>query len=528
MRLLLIKTCLLLLAVAAAMAARPLAAEPSPEVARATTERAMRAFNVPGMSVAVVHRGELAYAAGHGVLEAGKARRADEQSLFQIGSVSKAFTAAALALLVDEGKVGWDSPVIDYLPEFRMADPWVTREFTVRDLLTHRSGLPLGAGDLLMFPDGTATAADVIQALRYLQPATSFRSAYAYDNLMYVVAGEVVARVSGRPFEDFLEDRLLKPLGMEDCVAYVDRAAPGAAVATAHILVDGRLETTGTATPPLVSAAGGIACSARSMARWLQFILDSGRTADGNQLVSPAQFAQLTKPVTLMPAPPPLTEHAGAFINAYALGWNVTSFYGHPMLAHSGGVWGMTTYVALLPDQQLAVFASGNQMSAAPAAVVLAILHAYLRDSGDRRDTDWVAVMEDATRQRRSNAEEEVERAFAARNAESRPSLPLEAYAGEYRDPWYGTVHIALREGQLWFASDRNPPLNGPLEHFQYDTFVARWTDRRLHADAYATFALGPDGTVERIRMRAVSPATDFSFDFHDLDLARVPVPAGR
>lgn len=483
----------------------------------------MESFEVPGMAVAVVREGDTLLAAGYGVTEIGSRERVDEHTLFRIGSVSKAFTAAALAILVDEGKLGWDEPVIDHLPEFRMHDPWVTREFTIRDLLTHRSGLPLGAGDLLMFPDGNASAADVVNALRHFEPATSFRSEFAYDNLLYIVAGEVVARGAGEPFVDFLERRLLTPLGMDECAATAGRAGPASRAATPHMLVDGELETTTTRITDLAAAAGGITCSARGMTRWLSFMAAEGAMADAERLISQTQFRQLIRPVTLLDVPGYLAKHAGAYLNAYALGWGVSTFHGQPMLSHGGGVWGMTTFLAILPEQGLAVFASGNQMSAAPRAVVNDLLEHFSKGADSAEATDWIAVLGEVSGDRQAAADEAVAEAFAARNAESTPSLPLESYTGTYRDPWYGEVRVALTDGgTLWFESQRNPPLRGPLEHFQYDTFVARWSDRRLQADAYVTFTLAPDGQVERIRMEAVSPATDFSYDFHDLDLRRI------
>jgi CubicO group peptidase (beta-lactamase class C family) len=504
--------------------ANSLGAMPSTESLDASIERVAKAFEVPGITVSVVHDGKTFYADGHGVVEVGSAVPVSDRTLFQIGSLSKAFTAAALAILVDEGKLTWDGAVIDYLPEFRMYDPWVTREFTIRDLLTHRSGLAPGAGDLLMFPDGKATPAEVIRALRYLKPASSFRSQFAYDNQLYIVAGEVVARIANMPFPAFLEQRLLAPLGMSGCVASADRAAPTAERATAHMLVDGKLVTTTTRVTPLVAAAGGVICDARGMSNWMSFMLNGGVSREGKRLVSEEQFAQLTRPVTLLDTPAYLSEHAGTYLNAYSLGWNVSTFYGQPMLSHSGGVWGMTSFIAVLPKQGLAVFASGNQMSAAPRAVVYDIVDQFLRDSAPGAGKDWIAILGRASQDRQTAAADAVARAAESRNAKSTPSLPLEAYAGTYRDAWYGDVRVSVgKDGRLEFRSDRNEPLQGPLEHFQYDTFIARWTDRRLMADAFVTFLLGADGTVEGIRMKAVSPATDFSYDFHDLDLERVP-----
>ena len=498
-------------------------AAPSRQSIDESVKRTMETFQVPGMAVSVVYDGSIYYSEGQGVLETGKNQTVDEQTLFQIASVSKAFTAAALALLVDDGKLGWDQPVIDYIPEFRMYDPWVTREFTIRDLLTHRSGLPLGAGDLLMYPEGKSTRQDIIRAMRYLKPSTSFRSTFAYDNLLYVIAGEVIERVSGKPFVELVEQRLFAALGMQDCVASLERVAPDAEQATPHLLIDDELQTTQEGDFSVGAPAGGINCSAASMAKWMMFVLNRGATSEGNQLISSAQFEQLVKPITLVDQPPYMVEHAGSFLGAYALGWNISTFYGQPMFSHGGLLWGMTTYIAILPKQGLAVFASNNLMSPAPRAIVADILDQFLIDTTSEAGKDWVTIFDDAYNAQQEEGAEAVAQAEGERNKSSKPSLSLESYAGTYRDDWYGNIHITLSDdGQLWFSSDRNEPLNGPLEHFQYDTFIARWTDRQLMADAYVSFTLSPEGTLERIRMKAVSPTTDFSYDFHDLDLKRV------
>jgi CubicO group peptidase (beta-lactamase class C family) len=498
-------------------------AAPSTDSIEATIQRAMQEFQVPGMAISIVYDGKLYYSAGHGVLEVGKQAQVTDKTLFQIASVTKAFTAATLAILVDEGKLSWDDPVIDYLPEFRMYDPWVTREFTIRDLLTHRSGLPIGAGDLLLIPETNTTRAEVVRAMRYLKPGSSFRSEFAYDNLLYIIAGELVGRVAATPYEDFLEQRLLFPLGMHDCAASLARTKPGAPKATPHVLTDGNIETTLSLESSLVAPTGGVNCSARSMAKWMSFILAKGKDANGKTIISEAQVAQLLAPVTLLPGSGYVAENTGSYLNAYALGWSVSTFYGEPMLSHSGGLWGMTTLLSILPEQGLAVFVSNNLLSPAPRAVVNDILDQFLRDENDDAGKDWIAIVAEAAGTRRTDAAAAVAEADAARSADSSPSLPLDAYAGTYRDPWYGDILITLgNDGQLRFESARSAPLSGPLEHFQFDTFIARWSQRNLDADAYVSFSLGPQGEVERIRMKAVSPATDFSFDFHDLDLQRV------
>jgi CubicO group peptidase (beta-lactamase class C family) len=510
-------------AVANMLCATTIMAAPTAETIEQTISRAMDEFDVPGMAVSVVYNDAVFYSAGHGILETGKVGRVDDETLFQIASVSKAFTAAALAILVDEGKIDWDDPVIDYLPEFRMHDPWVTREFTIRDLLTHRSGLPIGAGDLLLFPQTNTTRDEIILAMRHLKPSSSFRSRYAYDNLLYIIAGEVVASVSGTSFEDFLEQRLLIPLGMSDCTATLARTAPDAVKATPHVLTDGKLETTLSLESSLAAAAGGVNCSARSMAIWAQFALNKGMAADGEQLISAAQFKQLLGPVTLLPGSGYVAENTGSYLNAYALGWGVSTFYGQPLLSHSGGLWGMTTFLVILPEQNLAVFVSNNLMSAAPRAVANDIVDQFLRDVSQDAGKDWIKIVAEASAKRQSDGATAVAEAQAAKDANSKPSLPLEAYVGTYRDVWYGDISISESDdGELQFVSGRSASLVGPMEHFQFDTFIAHWSDRKLNADAYVSFSLSPTGEVERIRMKAVSPTTDFSFDFHDLDLVRV------
>jgi len=507
--------------------AGPALAEPDPAAIDTVVERAMDTLGSPALTVSVVHDGELVYAKGRGILEVGKDAPVDADTLFQIASVSKAFTAAALALLADDGKLSFDDRVIDHLPKFRMHDPYVTREFRIRDLLTHRSGLPLGAGDLLMFPEGKSTREEILRAMRHFEPSSSFRAEYDYDNSMYIIAGMVVEQASGQSFETFLEERLLFPLGMDDCAAAFDRAPESLPKAVPHVDVDGKIKTTPTGLLGNTAApAGGITCSARSMARWMNFILNEGVNADGERLISEAHFDELLAPVTITRTPGYLSEHAGASLSAYALGWSVSTFHGQPLLSHGGGLMGMTTHLMLLPREDLGVFVSNNLMSAAPRPVAYDIAELYLDvDDGNDSDgtgPDWIGIVEELMQQRRDEGAEAVAKAMAERDADSTPSLPLAAYAGTYHDPWYGEITLTLEDdGRLWFRSPRSEPLTGPLEHFQYDTFIVRWNDRRLNADAYMSFILSPQGEVESARMEAVSPTTDFSFDFHDLDLRR-------
>jgi len=455
---------------------------------------------------------------GHGVLENGRPEPVDPDTIFQIASLTKAFTAASLGILVDEGKLDWDDPVIDYLPDFRMYDPWVTREFTIRDLLTHRSGLGLGAGDLLFWPKATSTREEIIKAMRHLKPETSFRTAYAYDNLLYVIAGEVLHAVSGVAWEDFVETRIMQPLGMTDCRSLPDRVEGWKNRATPHMVVDGELETTFFSGGGATAAAGAINCNVSGLAKWAAMHLAGGALPDGGRLLSEETHDELWKPVTLIPVNEQAREHGRTHFAAYALGWSLRDFHGYFHVSHGGGLQGMTTHIAMLPEKDVAVIALTNQWTRAPYAVTAEVLNAYASEARE----DWVEIFASGSAEQADKAKKVVEKAFADRNADSTPTLPLSSYVGTYRDPWYGDVYVEGGETGLVMRFSRSDLLSGPLEHFQYDTFVARWHDRSLYGDAYATFTLGADGEVEAIRMKMVSPATDFSFDYHHLDLRRV------
>ena len=483
----------------------------------ALATRAMERFHSPGIAIGVVKDGELIYAAGHGVRDIRADDKVDADTIFQIASLTKAFTTAALGLLVDEGKLHWDDRVIEHLPEFRMYDPWVTREFTVRDVLTHRSGLGLGAGDLLFWPEQKSTSDEVVAALRHLKPETSFRTAYAYDNLLYVIAGEIVEVVSGVPWEDFVERRIMSPLEMSDCRALPDRVTGNKNRAVPHVLVNGELQTTFFSGGGAVASAGAVNCNITGLANWAAMHLAAGAMPEGERLISEDTHAELWQPVTLRSFGTLARDHGRTHFSAYSLGWGVSDFYGYLRVSHGGGLPGMTSYISLLPEKNVAVIVLNNQLSSAPVAIALEILSAYISDTPD----DWVDIIGSANEQSGGEAASEVKEAYEARDAESKPSLPLKAYAGVFTDSWYGDVFVDLSDSVLTMRFSRSDLMVGTLEHFQYDTFIARWTDRSLFADAYVTFSLDANGAANAIKMRAVSPDTDFSYDFHHLDLRR-------
>src|SRR3954470_14595547 len=267
----------------------------------ALVQQAMQAFQVPGISLAIVKDGKVVLAKGYGVRKLGDAAPVDAKTLFGIASNTKVFTATALGILVDEGKIRWDAPVIDYVPWFQLSDPYVTREMTVRDLLVHRSGLGLGAGDLLWWPASTYDRKEIARRLRYLPLATSFRSAYAYDNVLYLVAGEVIEAVSGQSWEDFVQSRILAKVGMSSSNVRHSDATRAGNVATPHAAVEGKVRPIAPFDSDNTNPAGGINSHADDLAKWMLVQLAEGKLADGTQLIRPATARQLSTLVTPIP-----------------------------------------------------------------------------------------------------------------------------------------------------------------------------------------------------------------------------------
>jgi CubicO group peptidase (beta-lactamase class C family) len=504
--------------VAAPLAAQPAPAAPPPDLDRHVA-RVMREFQVPGIGLAVVKDGKVVAARGYGVRRLGDTARVDARTRFGIASNTKAFTATALALLVEEGKLEWDAPVVRYLPAFAMYDPFVTRELTVRDLLVHRSGLGLGAGDLLWWPMSTVDRREMNRRLRFIRPATSFRTAYAYDNVLYNVAGELIETVSGETWEDFVGRRIMARVGMTASSPRASAAAEartGGNVAATHAPVEGVVREVAPFTTDNANPAAGITAGAEDMARWLLVQLDSGRLADGSRLYSPRSAREMWTLVTPMPigAPPPELAFSRPNFAGYALGFSVRDYRGQKMVTHTGGLPGFVSQLTMIPDLKLGVVVLTNMESGgAFNSITRHVLDHYL----GARAPDYAAIYKRQEARGASSADSVVRAAFARRDSLSTPSLPLSRYAGTYSDPWYGDVTIALEGGKLVMRFAHTPQLVGDLAHFQHDTFVARWREREMRADAYVTFALNPDGTIDQAKMAPVSPATDFSFDFQDL-----------
>jgi CubicO group peptidase (beta-lactamase class C family) len=486
--------------------------------------RAMQTFEVPGISVAIVKDGNILVTKGYGVRKLGESTLVDENTLFGIGSNTKAFTTACIAILVDEAKITWDDRVYQRLPGFQMYDPYVSHEMTIRDLLTHRSGMGLGEGDLLFWPDTTYTRAEIIHQLRYMKPASSFRSHYAYDNLLYITAGQIIPAVTGTSWDDFVRQRIFSPLGMANTNVSTAALKPGQDFAYPHSRLDGKLRVIPFVNLDNAAPAGAINSSAVDMAKWALLQLNRGKLPDRDgRIFNEAQSREMWSAQTILPIsdPPSVISALEPNFSEYGLGWFLRDYHGRKLVTHTGGVSGFVSRVMLVPEENLGVVILTNaEESGGFDSILYHVLDHYLQ----LPLTDWISVLKAAKDLKEKDAAAVEQRLRMDRNIDSHPSLPLERYIGTYEDAWYGTATVQMEGGHLVLSFDHTPRMVGELEHWQYDTFRTHWRDQII-ADAFVTFSLKSDGSIDRVMMLPVSPLSDFSFDYQDLEFHPVPKP---
>ncbi|WP_375383274.1 serine hydrolase [uncultured Sphingomonas sp.] len=509
--------------------ASPALADP-PAGFGARVEALRRQVGVPGLAIAIVENGRTTLARGYGVRRLNRPEPVDADTIFLTGSTGKAFTVAALATLVDAGRIGWDDKVTDRLPGFQMYDPWVTREMTIRDLLVHRSGLGLGEGDLLFVPRSNLSRAEAVRRIRFLKPATSFRSGYAYDNVLYMVAGQLIEAVTGQRWEDYVREHVLIPAGMtrattdsEPRFATADRAWPHARLngglrgAGDQQVLDERDELARSGAP-----AGGMAVSANDMAKWLRIQLAHGALPHGGRLFSEAAHDEMWRPQVIQPIDPTPPEVAGSgpSYSLYAPGWEIQDYHGARLVWHSGAVFGFKTVVVLLPDRNVGFSIEMNSEDGELArGLMFELIDHYLGVPAQAWPERWIAY-----KKRLVSGGLKALGAATATPAPIGPSLPLARYAGTLTDPWYGDVAVTSTTDGLHIDFRSTPRMVGRLEHYQYDTFVTRFDDPALEP-AYISFALDAQGKVARATVKPVSPIADFSWDYQDLLLTPKQAP---
>ena len=475
-------------------------------------------YHLPGMAVGVIENGQIVYVRTTGKTVAGSGQKITPQTLFKIASNSKAMTTALLGRLVDQGKLHWDDPVTKYLPQFRMHDPWVTANMRVADLLTHSSGLPEGGGDLMLWPEPNAfTRADIIHGLAFIKPGYSFRSQYQYDNLLYVVAGEVAAAAGGASYETLMHREVFEPLGLARCqVGAWNRDAVGN-VAQPHRQDHGRnvaIDADAAMIPAITSApAGGIRCDLDDMLSWARNWLVP--TPAQLAWLSPTQRQILQAPHMLIPVSAQRRAWDHSHVMAYGYGWRMTDVDGEWNVWHTGTLNGMYSMLSLLPDRQSGFVFMINGEADDARTVIGEVLTKHFTAPADTHDVSWYADALDRA------AKQQAATSSMPDTSTQRQASPneLAAWTGVYRDPWFGDISLCPRNGNVHFAATKSPKLAGTVMRLG-TRYLVHWDDSG-DLDAWLDFHAARAGQPATLRMAKLDPKGDFSSDYEDLDFQR-------
>jgi len=482
---------------------------------------AMKKFNVAGSAVAIVKDGKIIHNKGYGIKSIVTKQPVNELTNFAIASNSKAFTCAALAMLVEDGKLSWTDKVTDHIPEFKMYNDYVTQNFNIQDLLTHRSGLGLGIGDLMFFPNGSDfTMKDILKSFQYYEPQSAFRTKFDYDNQLYFVAGEVILRVSGMTWEQFVQTRILNPLGMNHSYSALSSIQDKSNLASPHNDVKGTLKQLPDWDDMINGAAGGIYANTTDLCQWMLVHLNKGKYGQDlkSQLFSADSQREMWKIHTV-------EDDFGGRYNThfagYGLGWFLKDVKGNMMVTHTGGLPGMLSITTLIPDLNLGIVVLTNTAEGGGAmfsAVNNTIADSYLGLS----DFGWTDKYVTAMAGVHGEADAVTDNVWKTVKINAKVKIDSKQYIGIYEDKWFGKAEVFMKGKQLWFKSYRSPKLNGPMHFYKANSFAIKWEYQDMNADAFATFNLDEEGKAQGIKLKGISPTIDFSFDFQDLDFRRV------
>jgi len=466
--------------------------------------QALKDWKVPGMCISIVKDGKIILAKGYGVRDIRESALVDENTLFAIASNTKAFTAATLAILVDEGKIAWDDRVQRHLPYFQLYDPYVSYDMRIRDLLCHRSGLGTYSGDLIWY--GTDYGAEeTVRRARILEPTGLFRASYGYSNIMYIAAGEVVSAVTGKPWQEYVQEKILDKLGMKSTISSTGILNYRSNVATPHKPKNGRTIPIDWYNWDSMVAAGGLISSVNDMAKWIQLQLDKGVWQDTQIFSKQASTTMWTLHNSLSISREIKARFPSIHFRGYGLGWYLQDYKGHLIAMHGGGYDGMFSRVALVPEKNLGIAILTNSMTSIQTALVYKIFDAFL--DGDNRD--WSREYLEIAAKEKQKKLEEKRRFEHSKVAGTNPALSLQQYTGTYGGPMYGDAKVKLENGVLVVQFLPNPDLIGDLTHWHYDTFVIKWQKE---------FAWFDEGTVQFILDKS-GKITEMKIDVPNEDL---------
>ncbi len=455
--------------------------------------KAAKDWNVPGLAIAIVHKGQLVFAKAYGVRDVSTKEPVDTQTIFAIASTTKALTAAALGMLVDEGKIRWDDPVTKYLPAFEMYDPWATREVTIRDLITHRGGLP-NADELWTHGDNSRN--EVIRRIRFIKPTYSFRAGYIYHNVMYTVAGAVIESVSGMSWDDFIRRRIFEPLGMTRSVTTLAEAKTKSNRAEPHGRQNDTLRVSGNSFADGIGPAGSVWSSVADMSRWVKFLLDTGKV-NGKPLLTQQTWAELFRPATILPPwndrSAPQLRLSKPHFRSYALGWFQQDYMGRQVDFHTGSLTGMIAINGLIREEGIGVYILSNTSTEIRHPLMFKVFDTFLGAPA----RDWSGEM--LTLQRADDARDDSISASrqTPRVEGTKPSLPLDRYAGSFVDPDSLNPPVTITQENGTLRYHLGTQIVGTIEHWQFDTFRVQWDDW-WRGRSTITFTIAPNGNADR------------------------------
>jgi CubicO group peptidase (beta-lactamase class C family) len=484
---------------------------------------AMKKFNVTGVAVGIVHNGQIIHNKGYGLKSIDSDEKVNEHTKFAIASNSKAFTATALAILIEEGKLSWKDKVKDHIPEFKMYNDYVTENFTITDLITHRSGLGLGIGDLMFIPDGgNFTIKDVLSSFQHFKPQSAFRTKFDYDNLLYFVAGEVTARVSGMSWEAFVEKRILQPLEMDNSFSSVSMLKDKNNLASPHSAEKGSLKKLQMFEEMVNGAAGGIYSNVDDLCNWMLVHLNKGRYGKNleKKLFSDASRREMWKIHTTLDANP--NPRYNSHFSGYGLGWFLGDMNGNMTVSHGGELPGMVSQTLLIPDLNLGLVILTNSSSG--SGLVYGVIQMIIDSYMALDEYDWIDHYHKHFLSQQNNADAINTKVWETVKSNKKIKILPDDYIGIFEDKWFGKIEIFKKNDKLWFKSYRSPKLNGEMYYYKSNAFAIKWEYQDMNADAFAIFSMDEEGKAQSIKMKGISPNIDFSFDFQDLDLHRIHI----
>ncbi|EGV44047.1 serine hydrolase [Bizionia argentinensis JUB59] len=505
-----------------AVLAIPLQAQVSPKQIDSIVNYAMSKFNVAGSAVAVVKDGKILHEKGYGVKSIDTKEPVDAHTNFAIASNSKAFTSVALAMLVEEGIINWEDKVKTHIPEFTMYNEYVEENFNIIDLLTHRSGLGLGAGDLMLFPQGSDfTIDDILANFQHFKPQSAFRTKWDYDNLLYLVAGEIIARKSGMTWEAFINSRIFKPLGMDNSYTSLSEITDTSNLSASHSTEIGGLRIIETFEDMINGAAGGIFSNVHDLSAWMLVQLHSGKYGEGlkEELFSETNHYEMWKIHTITDAN--TNPRYNSHFAGYGLGWFLSDVKGNMQVEHTGGLPGMLSKTVMIPDLDLGIIVltnTSNDGGGMFSAITQSIIDMYL----ELDDFKWTDKYAEYMKSNQSEADVVVEKVWEIVLENKQSKVKYKNYIGIYEDVWFGKMEVFIKNKQLWIKSHRSPLLTGPLQFYKDETLAVKWEYQDMNADAFTMFTVDEKGKATGFTMKGISPNIDFSYDFQDLDLKRI------